>query len=90
MLEVERLCVSYGAVDALSEGSFSIRPGSTMAVLGASGAGKSSLLRAISGLAPVRAGRIRFAGEDITAATPQVRARLGLAHAMEGRPCSAR
>lgn len=85
MLEVERLCVSYGAVDALSEVSFSIRPGSTMAVLGANGAGKSSLLRAISGLAPVRAGRIRFAGEDITAATPQARARLGLAHAMEGR-----
>jgi len=85
MLEVDGLCVSYGAVVALSDVSFSARSGDTIAVLGANGAGKSSLLRAISGLAPVRAGSIRIAGEDVTAATPQARARLGLAHAMEGR-----
>ena len=54
-------------------------------MVGANGAGKSSLLRAISGLAPVLAGRIRVDGTDITRLPPQRRARLGVSHAMEGR-----
>jgi branched-chain amino acid transport system ATP-binding protein len=63
----------------------SFYPGAKIGVLGANGAGKSSLLRAISGIAPASAGRIRLEGRDVTALTPQARTRLGLAHAMEGR-----
>ena len=85
MLEVEGLSVSYGAVRALEDVTLDAGVGSTTAVLGANGAGKSSLLRAISGVAPVSAGLIRLEGRDVTALTPQARARLGLAHAMEGR-----
>jgi len=85
MLEVEGLSVSYGAVRALEDVTLGAGACSTTAVLGANGAGKSSLLRAISGIAPASAGRIRLEGRDVTALTPQARARLGLAHAMEGR-----
>lgn len=85
MLEVSGLSVSYGAVQALHDVSFAAGPGATLAVLGANGAGKSSLLRAISGVAPVSGGTIQIDGHDVTGATPQHRAGLGLAHAMEGR-----
>jgi branched-chain amino acid transport system ATP-binding protein len=85
MLEIEGLSVRYGAVRALEDVTLGAGAGSTTAVLGANGAGKSSLLRAISGIAPVSAGRIRLEGRDVTALPPQARARLGLAHAMEGR-----
>ena len=85
MLEIEGLSVRYGAVRALEDVTLGAGAGSTTAVLGANGAGKSSLLRAISGIAPVSAGRIRLEGHDVTALPPQARARLGLAHAMDGR-----
>lgn len=85
MLEVLDLHVSYGPVVALSGISLVAKGGTTTAILGANGAGKSSLLRAISGLAPVRAGTIRLNGADITSVPAHRRARLGLAHAMEGR-----
>ena len=85
MLEVSGLSVAYGAIEVLRDVSLVAAPGSTTAVLGANGAGKSSLLRAISGVAPVRAGTIRLDGRDITALPAHQRARLGLAHAMEGR-----
>ena len=75
MLEVEGLSVSYGAVRALEDVTLSASAGSTTAVLGANGAGKSSLLRAISGIAPASSGRIRLEGRDVTALTPQVCAR---------------
>ena len=60
MLEVEGPSVSYGAVRALEGVTLGAGAGSTTAVLGANGAGKSSLLRAISGIAPASAGRIRL------------------------------
>lgn len=85
MLEIEELRVSYGAVDALDGISLVAPSGTTTAILGANGAGKSSLLRAISGLAPVKSGCIRLDSEDITALPAHRRARLGLGHAMEGR-----
>src|SRR5918997_749597 len=85
MLEVRDLQVSYGAVRALEGVSLAAVPGGMTAVLGANGAGKSSLLRAISGVAPVAAGSILLDGRDITTLPAQARAGLGLAHAMEGR-----
>ena len=85
MLEITDLRVSYGPVEALRGVSLVARSGMTTAILGANGAGKSSLLRAISGLAPIRGGRVLLDGMDITTVAAHRRARLGLAHAMEGR-----
>ncbi len=59
--------------------------GAKAAILGANGAGKSSLLRAISGLVPPSSGSIRFDGVDLARLSATERARIGIAHAMEGR-----
>jgi branched-chain amino acid transport system ATP-binding protein len=85
MLEIRDLCVAYGAIEVLQAVTLNVSAGTTSAVLGANGAGKSSLLRAISGIAPVKSGAIVFDGRDITAMPAHQRAQLGLAHAMEGR-----
>jgi branched-chain amino acid transport system ATP-binding protein len=85
MLRVEALRTAYGAVVALDDVSFAVAPGSITAVLGANGAGKSSLLRTISGLVRPRAGRVVLEGRDITRLAPEEIARLGVAHVPEGR-----
>ncbi len=85
MLELRDLSVCYGAVRALEGVSLKAEPGGITAILGANGAGKSSLMRAVSGIAPVAAGQVLLEGRDITALPPPARARLGVAHAMEGR-----
>ena len=85
MLEIRDLVVSYGAVEAIRGVSLTPPPRAITAIIGANGAGKSSLLRAISGIAPVRSGHILLDGRDITRMPTQQRASLGIAHAMEGR-----
>ena len=85
MIVVHDLSVRYGAVEALRGISLTAQPGATTAVLGANGAGKSSLLRAISGLSPVTGGEIRLNSQPIHKVPPEQRSKLGLAHAMEGR-----
>lgn len=85
MLEVRNLVVRYGAIEAVRDVSLSVRPGMVTAVLGANSAGKSSLLKAISGLVPAASGSIRMDGEDLTTLPPHRRARAGLAHVLEGR-----
>ena len=85
MLEVRDLVVSCGAIEAVRGITLTAVPGAITAIVGANGAGKSSLLRAISGLAPIRGGQILLDGKDITTISPSRRAELGLAHAMEGR-----
>ena len=84
MLEVEDLTASYGPVRAVDGVSLTVEDGGITAVLGANGAGKSSLLRAISGLLRPQRGRVRFAGRDITGLPPEQLVRLGLAHVPEG------
>lgn len=85
MIEVRDLSVRYGAVEALRGVTLTAQPGETTAVLGANGAGKSSLLRAISGISPVAGGEIRLNAQAIQNVPPEKRSKLGLAHAMEGR-----
>jgi branched-chain amino acid transport system ATP-binding protein len=85
MLELRGLSVRYGAVQALTEVSLRAEPGGITAILGANGAGKSSLLRAVSGIAPVAGGEVLLEGRDVTTLPAPARARLGVAHAMEGR-----
>src|SRR5262245_39785141 len=85
MLRIESLRTAYGAVVALDGVSLEVPDGSITAVLGANGAGKSSLLRTISGLVRPRAGRVVLEGRDITRAAPEEIARMGVAHVPEGR-----
>jgi branched-chain amino acid transport system ATP-binding protein len=85
MLEVEGLETAYGAVRALDGVSFTVPAGSITAVLGANGAGKTSLLRTLSGVVRARAGAIRLDGRDIARAPVEEIVRLGMAHVPEGR-----
>ena len=84
MLEVQRLTLRYGAVEALHDVSFSIEPGAIVALLGANGAGKTTSLRAISGMTK-GSGSIVFDGASIANRAPEDVARLGIAHVPEGR-----
>jgi branched-chain amino acid transport system ATP-binding protein len=85
MLEVTDLETAYGPVRALRGVSFSVPERTITAVLGANGAGKTSLLRTLSGLVRARAGRIALDGEDIGRAPVEQIVRRGMAHVPEGR-----
>jgi branched-chain amino acid transport system ATP-binding protein len=85
MLQVDALETAYGPVRALRGVSFDVAPGSITAVLGANGAGKTSLLRTLSGLVRPRAGRIRFDGRNLGGLAVERIVRLGMAHVPEGR-----
>ncbi len=85
MLSIASLTVRYGAIRALDDVSLDVRAGQVVLLAGANGAGKSSLLRACSGIAPAAAGEIRFDGQRITGLTANRIARLGLLHVPEGR-----
>ncbi|MDC5698786.1 ATP-binding cassette domain-containing protein, partial [Intrasporangium calvum] len=66
VLLVEDLHVAYGRVEAVRGVSFSVEPGALVTLVGANGAGKSSIINAISGLLRPKSGRITFEGKDIT------------------------
>lgn len=85
ILRVTDLCVSYGAIQALRGVSLEVKTGQVVALIGANGAGKSTTLRAISGMLRPTAGRIVFRGEDTTGLKSHVLVRRGMAHAPEGR-----
>ncbi|HLH13742.1 MAG TPA: ATP-binding cassette domain-containing protein, partial [Solirubrobacteraceae bacterium] len=84
-LEVESLCTSYGPVRAVDDVSLAVPAGTITAVLGANGAGKTSLLRTICGLVPASAGRVRVDGEDVLGVAVESLVRRGLAQVPEGR-----
>ena len=90
LLEVEGLCVHYGAVCAVRDVSLSVAAGEIVTLIGANGAGKTSILRAISKLVAPRSGVVRFDGRDVTGLPPEVLVRLGMAHSPEGRQVLAR
>lgn len=85
MLELENVSVAYGNIVALQGISLVAQPGRITAVLGANGAGKSSLLKAIAGVVPIASGTIRVDGTDIGRLPAHKRARQGVSLAMEGR-----
>jgi branched-chain amino acid transport system ATP-binding protein len=84
VLELEGVVCAYGPVRAVDDVSLEVSEGSVTAVLGANGAGKTSLLRTISGLVRARSGTVRFDGRDITRLGAEEVVRLGLAHVPEG------
>lgn len=85
VLEVEDLVVQHGLLRAVREVSFSVDAGEVVAVVGANGAGKSSLLRAIAGADRITGGRVRFDGDDLTGVPVHRRLRAGIAYVPEGR-----
>lgn len=85
MLEVRGLNLFYGEIQALYDVSLTVDDGEIVALLGANGAGKSSTLKAISGLLRPRSGSCRFDGHELIGRPPEEIARLGVAHVPEGR-----
>lgn len=85
MLEVINAVCGYGGVTALQGITFEVKAGQLVALIGANGAGKSTTLRAISGLVPLRAGALRFDNEVLTGAKPPRILKSGIAHCPEGR-----
>jgi branched-chain amino acid transport system ATP-binding protein len=85
MLTLEELTTDYGPIRAVDHVSLEVPEGSVMAVLGANGAGKTSLLRTVTGLVRPSSGRVTLAGRDVTRLPVEEIVRLGMAHVPEGR-----
>jgi branched-chain amino acid transport system ATP-binding protein len=85
LLAIDKLSVAYGDLFAVREVSFSIDEGIVFVLLGANGAGKTSILRSISGLIPARSGSVMAQGKSIVGFSPHEVARAGISHVPEGR-----
>jgi len=85
LLELDDVEVSYGSVRATHGISLAVEEGETLALVGSNGAGKSSTLKAIMGMAPVSRGRVRMNGADVTGLKPSQVVRRGVGYAPEGR-----
>ncbi|MFI4997758.1 MAG: ABC transporter ATP-binding protein [Hyphomicrobiales bacterium] len=85
LIALEDLTIRYGGIEAVHGISLSVEQGEVVTLLGANGAGKSTTLRAISGLAKPASGDIRFEGRSILGLGPEAIVRLGIAHVPEGR-----
>lgn len=85
LLELQNLDIYYGAIHAVKGISIHVDEGEIVTLIGSNGAGKSTILKCISGLIRPRSGRIRYAGNDITQLAPERIVQLGLCHVPEGR-----
>ncbi len=90
LLNVEGIEVYYGKIRAVKGVSFEVREGEIVSLIGANGAGKSTILKTVSGLIRPKAGKIAFQEQDITKAEPHAIVRRGIAHVPEGRRVFAR
>ena len=85
LLELDNVTLSYGRIQALHGINLTVGEGEVVALIGANGAGKSTTMRAISGLRPVSAGTIKFDGNDITKLRADLRVVRGVSQSPEGR-----
>jgi branched-chain amino acid transport system ATP-binding protein len=85
LLEVRNIDVFYGSIRALKDVSFNVDKGEIVSIIGANGAGKSTTLRAISGILRAASGSITYDGQDITHTPPHLIARMGISQVPEGR-----
>src|SRR5690606_25530572 len=85
VLRMADVSVSYGRVRALDGVDLSVAAGEIVALVGANGAGKTTALRAVSGLLPLGSGRVELSGRPVAGLSPAARVRLGMAHCPEGR-----
>ena len=84
LLEVNNVFAGYGEVEVLHDVSFAIADGAITALIGSNGSGKTTAMRAVAGLLPIRSGKIVLGGRDLTGALPNERVR-GRAGAGAGR-----
>lgn len=85
MLEIKDLEVCYGMIRAIKGISFHVEEGEVIALIGANGAGKTTILHTVTGLHPAKSGTIRFEGNDITKKPGYKIVSMGMAHVPEGR-----
>ena len=85
LLRVDGIEVGYGDLTAVRDVSLEVREGEAVALIGANGAGKTTTLRAVSGLLPLRRGRIEFEGQRLDGLGPAEIVARGIAHVPEGR-----
>ncbi len=85
MLTLDQLYVNYGAIKALKSISCQVKKGEIVALIGANGAGKTTILNAISGIVPTLSGTVTFLGETITAIPPHEIVKRGISQVPEGR-----
>ncbi len=85
ILDLTRLEVAYGGIQAVKGIDLAVHEGELVCLIGANGAGKTTTLKGICGVQPVKAGRIRYRGEDVTGKPPHRLVRRGLAMVPEGR-----
>jgi branched-chain amino acid transport system ATP-binding protein len=85
ILEIEHLDLYYGDAQALDDVSLSAEPGELVAIVGANGAGKSSLIRTIAGIETPRGGHVKFQGKEITGLPSHAICNLGIGQVAEGR-----
>ena len=90
MLEVSNIQQYYGGSHILRDVSLKTQMGKVTVLLGRNGVGKTTLLKSLMGLIPIRSGSISFAGSDISRATPYERARAGIGYVPQGREIFAR
>ena len=85
MLEVKNLSVSYGAIEAVKDISFTVKDGEIVSLIGANGAGKTTTLHTITGLVPAKSGSVMYNGVDLLKPHSTKLVTLGMAHIPEGR-----
>ena len=85
MLQVTDLKVNYGVIQAIKGVSFEVNEGEVIALIGANGAGKTTILHTVTGLIAPKSGKIEFEGKDITKMPAHKIVTLGMAHVPEGR-----
>ena len=85
MLEVKNLSVSYGAIEAVKDISFTVNDGEIVSLIGANGAGKTTTLHTITGLVPAKSGSVMYNGVDVLKTHNNKIVTLGMAHIPEGR-----
>ncbi len=85
LLRLDRISIRYGTAEAVRDVSLEVAEGSVTSVIGANGAGKSSILKAISGLVPLFSGEIRFLEQKVSGMRVHDIVKLGIAHVPEGR-----
>ena len=85
MLEIKDLEVCYGVIRAIKGISFEVNQGEVIALIGANGAGKTTILHTITGLVPAKSGSILFEGKELTKMPAHKIVSMGMAHVPEGR-----
>jgi branched-chain amino acid transport system ATP-binding protein len=85
LLSAKRISIAYGPIRAVRDCSFDVKEGETVAIVGANGAGKSSLMRALSGVIPIAAGEVMYDATPVNGCSPHQLVQRGLVHIPEGR-----